>query len=147
MSSQLNLSIPATEYTLPMPWTLLMADEEGNPLQETFVLLDEELVDYFAALEGFPVFRGLKGLDPVEETWIDAEVRGMLEREVAELVARARRREVPSPPEWVGLEGTGDIRLGEELGWKGLLDLLQRLEHLLHLARSLGMELWALPDD
>ena len=96
-----------------------MADEEGNPLQETFVLLDDELVDYFAGLEGFPVFRGLQGLDPVEETWIDAEVREMLEREVAELAARARRREVPEPPEWVGLEGTGDIRLGEELGWNG----------------------------
>ncbi|HEX4495743.1 MAG TPA: hypothetical protein VIE43_08755 [Thermoanaerobaculia bacterium] len=130
-----------------MSWTLLMADEEGNPLQETFVLLDDELVDYFAGLEGFPVFRGLKGLDPVEETWIDAEVRGMLEREVAELAARARRREGPAPPEWVGLEGTGDIRLGEELGWKGLLDVLQRLEHLLHLARGLRMELWALPND
>jgi hypothetical protein len=130
-----------------MPWTLLIADEEGNPLQETFVLLDDELVDYFAGLEGFPVFRGLKRLDPVEETWVDAEVRGMLEREVAELAARAWRREGPAPPEWVGLEGTGDIRLGEELGWTGLLDFLQRLEHLLHLARGLGMELWALPDD
>src|ERR1700759_2955871 len=110
-----------------MSWTLLMADEEGNPLQETFVLLDDELVDYFTGLEGFPVFRGLKGLDPVEEQWIAAEVRGMLEREVVELEARVRRREGPAPPEWVGLEGTGDIRLGEELGWKGLLDGLQRV--------------------
>jgi hypothetical protein len=130
-----------------MSWTLLMADEEGNPLQETFVLLDDELVDYFAGLEGFPVFRGLKGLDPVEETFVDAEVRGMLEREVAELAARVGRREGPEPPAWVGLEGTGDIRVGEELGWNGLLDLLQKMAHLLHLARVMGMELWALPND
>jgi hypothetical protein len=130
-----------------MSWTLLMADEEGTPLQETFVLLDEELVDYLSGLTGFPVFQGLRGLDPAEETWIDAEVRGMWEREVAELAARARQREIPDPPEWVGLEGTDDIRLGEELGWRGLLDFLQRLEHLLHLSRTMGMELWALPND
>jgi hypothetical protein len=130
-----------------MSWTLLMADEEGSPLQETFVLLDDELVDYLTRLSGFPVFQGLKSLDPVEETWIDAEVRGMLEGEVAELAARARLREAPEPPEWVGLEGTGDIRLGEELGWRGLLEFLQKLEHLLHLSRTMGMELWALPND
>ena len=130
-----------------MSWTLLMADEEGTPLQETFVILDDELVGYLSGLTGFPVFQGLRGLDPAEETWIDAEVRGMWEREVAELAARARKREIPEPPEWVGLEGTDDIRLGEELGWRGLLDFLQRLEHLLHLSRTMGMELWALPND
>jgi len=130
-----------------MSWTLLMADEEGTPLQETFVILDDELVGYLSGLTGFPVFQGLRGLDPAEETWIDAEVRGMWEREVAELAARARQREIPEPPEWVGLEGTDDIRLGEELGWRGLLDFLQRLEHLLHLSRTMGMELWALPND
>jgi hypothetical protein len=130
-----------------MSWTLLMADEEGTPLQETFVLLDDELVGYLSGLTGFPVFQGLRGLDTVEETWIDAEVRGMWEREVAELAARARRREIPEPPGWVGLEGTEDIRLGEEFGWRGLLDFLQRLEHLLHLSRTMGMELWALPND
>jgi hypothetical protein len=130
-----------------MSWTLLMADEEGTPLQETFVILDDELVGYLSGLMGFPVFQGLRGLDPAEETWIDAEVRGMWEREVAELAARARQREIPEPPEWVGLEGTEDIRLGEEFGWRGLLDFLQRLEHLLHLSRTMGMELWALPND
>jgi hypothetical protein len=130
-----------------MSWTLLMADEDGNPLQETFVILDDELVAYLSGLRGFPVFQGLRGLDPVEETYIDAEVREMLEREVSELAARARRREVPEPPAWVGLEGTGDIRLGEELGWRGLLEWLQKVEHLLHLARQMGMDLWALPND
>ncbi len=124
-----------------------MADEEGTPLQETFVILDDELVGYLSGLTGFPVFQGLRGLDPAEETWIDAEVRGMWELEIAELAMRARKREIPEPPEWVGLEGTDDIRLGEELGWRGLLDFLQRLEHLLHLSRTMGMELWALPND
>jgi hypothetical protein len=130
-----------------MSWTLLMADAEGTPLQETFVILDDELVGYLSGLTGFPVFQGLRGLDPAEETWVDAEVRGMWEREVAELAVRARKREIPEPPEWVGLEGTEDIRLGEEFGWRGLLDFLQRLEHLFHLSRTMGMELWALPND
>jgi hypothetical protein len=130
-----------------MSWTLLMADEEGDPLQESFVILDAELVAYLAGLTEFPVLRNLQSLDPLEETWIDAEVRAMLEQEVSELAARVRRREAPEPPDWVGLEGTGDIRIGEELGWSGLLDFLQKLEHLLHLARQMGMELWALPND
>src|SRR5436305_573613 len=122
-----------------MAWTLLMTDEEGRPLQETFVLLDDELVEYFGGLTEFAAFRDLQGLDPDGDTWIDAEARERLEREVAELAARARRREGPEPPEWVGLEGTGDIRLGEELGWKGLLEVLQKLAHLLHLARTLKL--------
>jgi len=138
---------PPAGYTPAMSWTLLMADEDGNPLQETYVILDDELAAYLSGLKGFPVFQGFRGLDPVEETWIDAEVREMLEREVAELATRARRREVPTPPEWVGLEGTEDIRLGEKLGWRGLLEWLQKLEHLLHLTRQMGMELWALPND
>jgi hypothetical protein len=66
---------------------------------------------------------------------------------VAELSARVERREVPEPPEWVGMEGTGDLRVGEELGWRGLLDLLQRMEHLLHLCRTLGLELWMVPEE
>jgi hypothetical protein len=130
-----------------MAWTLLMADHEGNPLQETVVSLDDELVAYLSGLKGFPVFQGLRELDAVEETFIDGEVREMLEREVAELAARARRREVPEPPAWVGLEGTQDLRLGEELGWRGLLEWLQKVEHLLHLARQMGMEVWILPND
>jgi hypothetical protein len=123
-----------------------MADDEGEPLQETFVLLDTVLVEYLSRLVDFPVLRNLKTLGRDEETWIDAEVRGMLEREVAELAAQVRRREVPEPPEWVGLED-GDIRMGEELGWRGLLEWLQKVEHLLHLSRQMGMELWALPND
>jgi hypothetical protein len=123
-----------------------MADDEGEPLQETFVLLDTELVEYLSKLVDFPVLRNLQTLDRVEETWIDAEVRGMLEREVAELAARVRRREVPEPPEWVGLED-GDIRMGEEFGWRGFLEWIQKVEHLLHLSRQMGMELWALPND
>lgn len=138
---------PRTRYAPPMSWTLLMADEDGNPLQETVVILDDELASYLSGLKGFPVFQGLRGLDPVEETFVDAEVREMLEREVTELAARARRREAPEPPAWVGLEGTGDIRLGEELGWRGLLEWLQKVEHLLHLARQMGMEVWFLPND
>jgi hypothetical protein len=129
-----------------MSWTLLMADDEGEPLQETFVLLDTELVEYLSGLVDFPVLRNLKTLGQAEETWIDAEVRGMLEREVAELAARVRRREVPEPPDWVGLED-GDIRMGEEFGWRGLLEWIQKVEHLLHLSRQMNMELWALPND
>ena len=130
-----------------MAWTLLLADSDGNLLTETYATLDDELVEYLAGLKGFPVFQGLRNLQPTEETWVDAEVRDAWKGEVAELAARVRRREAPEPPEWVGLEGTGDIRLGEELGWHGLLDFLQRVEHLLHLAERMGMEVWVVPEE
>ena len=130
-----------------MSWTLLMADGDGNPLQETFAVLDDELAEYLFKIEGFPFLRGLRGLDRYEETWIDEEAREALAQEVAVLAVLVRRREVPEPPDWVGLEGTGDLRLGEELGWKGVLDFLQRLEHLLHLARQMGLDLWAVPNE
>ena len=130
-----------------MSWTLLMADDEGNPLEESTAVLDDELAEYLMELEGFPYLRGLQGMHGSEETWIDEEAREALARETAELAARVRRREVPQPPDWVGLEGIGDLRIGEELGWRGLLDFLQRLEHLLHLARRMGLDLWAVPND
>jgi len=130
-----------------MSWTLLMADGDGNPLPESFAVLDDELAEYLFKIEGFPFLRGLRGLDRYEETWIDEEAREALAQEVAVLAVLVRRREVPEPPDWVGLEGTGDLRLGEELGWKGVLDFLQRLEHLLHLARQMGLDLWAVPNE
>ena len=130
-----------------MSWTLLMADDEGNPLEESTAVLDDELAEYLRGIEGFPYLRGLQGMSRSEETWIDEEARAALARETAALAARVRRREVPQPPEWVGLEGLGDLRFGEELGWRGLLDFLQRLEHLLHLARQMELELWAVPEE
>jgi hypothetical protein len=129
-----------------MAWTLLMADEDGTALAESSLIFDEEVVDYLSRLPGSPYLRGLKGLDRQEETWIDPEAREALAAEVAELSARVERREVPEPPAWVGMEGTGDLRVGEELGWRGLLDLLRRMEHLLHLCRTLKLELWMVPD-
>ncbi|HEX6900955.1 MAG TPA: hypothetical protein VF789_14625 [Thermoanaerobaculia bacterium] len=129
-----------------MAWTLLLADSDGNLLTESYATLDDELVKYLAGLQGFPVFQGLRDLHPTEETFVDAEVRQAWKGEVAELAERVRRREGPEPPEWVGLEGSGDIRLGEELGWPGLLHFLQRLEHLLHLAERMGLEMWVVPE-
>jgi hypothetical protein len=127
-----------------MSLTLHLADSDGNLLQESFVVLDDELLDYFSSLDGFPAFRRFRDFDPLDDTPVDEESRVALEQEVAELASRVRRREVPEPPAWVGLEGLNDIRLGEELGWKGLLSLLQRTEHLLHLSRTLKMEVWVL---
>lgn len=127
-----------------MSLTLQLADADGNLLQESFVVLDDELLDYFSCLEGFSTLRGFRKFDPSSDTPVGDDLRAALEQEVPELAARARRREVPEPPAWVGLEGLNDIRLGEEFGWKGLLSLLQRIEHLLHLSRTLGMEVWAL---
>lgn len=127
-----------------MSLTLQLVDPDGNLLQEAFVVLDNETLEYLSSLDGFPALRSFRDFDPSDDTPVDEQLRVALEQEVAELAARVRRREVPEPPAWVGLEGLNDIRLGEEFGWTGLLNLLQRIEHLLHLSRRLGMEVWSL---
>jgi hypothetical protein len=127
-----------------MSLTLQLADLDGNLLLESFVVLDDEILEYFSTLHDFPTLRAFRGFDPSDDIPLDEAAREALGLEVAELAARSRRREGPEPPAWVGLEGLNDIRLGEEFGWAGLLALLQRMEHLLHLSRTLGMEVWAL---
>jgi hypothetical protein len=125
-----------------MGWTLLLTAEDGAPLEESHTLLDDELAEYLAGLDGFPTLQALSRL-PREETRLPDDFRDALAQEVEVLAAQAKRRELPDPPEWVGLEGTGDIRLGEPLGWDGLLVFLQRVEHLIFLSRQMGLGLWA----
>jgi hypothetical protein len=129
-----------------MALTLQLVDPDGTPLPESYAILDEELLDYLSVLSGFPTLQGLRELAPDADTRIDPETGEALAREAVELAARVRRREVPEPPDHVGLEGLGDIRLGEELGWSGLLRFLQRVEHLVSLSKRLEMELWALAE-
>jgi len=129
-----------------MALTFQLCDPAGNFLPESYAILDEELLEYFAALPSFPTL-GSFGELASEETPIEEAAREALAREAVELAKRVKRREVPPPPDWVGLEGTGDIRLGEEFGWEGLLAFLRRLEHLVHLARTMGLDVRVLPDD
>ena len=110
-------------------------------------MLDDELAEYLARLDGFPALQSLRNLPREEETLLPAELRDALAQEVEALAVRAKRRELPEPPEWVGLEGTGDIRLGEPLGWTGLLAFLQRVEHLIFLGRRMGLGLRAAGDE
>ena len=124
-----------------MSWTLLLAAEDGAPLEESHTLLDDELAEYLAGLDGFPTLQALRNLRP-EETRLPDDLRDALAQEVEALAARVKRRQLPDPPAWVGLEGTGDIRLGEPLGWDGLLVFLQRIEHLIFLGRQMGLGLW-----
>jgi hypothetical protein len=126
-----------------MSWTLLLTGEDGGAIEEAYAVLDDELAEYLAGLDGFPKLEALGNLPREEETLLPKGTQEALGLEVAEMAARAKRREIPEPPEWVGLEGTGDIRLGEPFGWAGLLDFLQRVEHLLFLARRMGLGLRA----
>lgn len=123
--------------------SLEIADADGHWLEEASTVLDEELLDYLAALPGVPVLQDLRRLASDGETLLDEAVRAGLQADIEALAPLVRRRELPEPPAWVGLEGTGDIRLGEELGWPGLVDVLNRLARLLALARRPEMGLWA----
>ena len=130
-----------------MALTLQLADSDGNLLPESYVILDEELLEYFSGFPAFPALRSFGELSQEEETPIGQDAREAMAREAVEMAALVKGRQVPEPPDWVGLQGTGDIRLGEEFGWEGLLAFLRRLEHLVHLARTMGLDLLALPND
>ncbi len=109
--------------------------------------LDDELAEYLAPLDGFPALARLAQVPVDRETRLEAEHRSELAAEIAPFASRVRARTLPAPPAWVGLEGGTDIRLGEELGWPGLLTFLQKLERLLTLAVRLRGELWVLPEE
>jgi hypothetical protein len=124
--------------------SLEIADADGHWLAEAATVLDDELLDYLAALSGVPALQSLRRLHPEEEALLDESLRTALQTDLETLAPRVRRKDLPEPPAWVGLEGTGDIRLGEELGWPGLVDVLNRLSRLLALARQPGMGLWVM---
>ena len=114
----------------------LEINADGNLVTESFVNPHLHLCKVYT----------LQRMD--EEALKDYHAEGMGKAMTAiELAARVNRRAVPPPPDWVGLEGSGDLRFGDPFGWQGLLDFLQRLEHLLHLARQMGLELWAVPNE
>jgi hypothetical protein len=130
-----------------MALTLQLADSDGNLLPESYAILDEELLEYLSGFSSFPALRSFGELPQEEKTPIGQGAREAMAREAVEMAPLVQRRQVPEPPAWVGLQGTGDIRLGEEFGWEGLLAFLLRLEHLVHLARTMGLDLLALPND
>ena len=126
--------------------SLEIKDANGRWLEEAATLFDAELLDYLATLAALPRLSGmqaLRRLEPEEDTLLGEALRTALQADLEKLVPRVRARDLPEPPAWVGLEGLGDIRLGEELGWPGLVDVLNRLSRLLALARKPGVELWA----
>ena len=118
-------------------------DESGHEFPELTTALDDELLQYLGRLEGLPAFQALAVLDPAEDTFLDEPLRDGLWSELALLAPQVQQRLLPEPPPWVGMEGLNDIRVGEEFGWAGLVDVLSRLQRLLTLARKPGMELWA----
>lgn len=118
-------------------------DESGHDFPELTTAVDDELLEYLEGLEGFPTFQSLSPLGRAEDdTQLDELLREGLWDELARLAPLVQARRLPEPPPWVGLEGLGDLRVGEEFGWAGLVDFLSRLQRLLTLARKPGMELW-----
>jgi hypothetical protein len=126
--------------------SLEITDGTGQRLEEAATVFDRELLDYFVALAGFPALQELGRLDPDAETPVGAALQAALQADLEAIAPRVRQRALPEPPDWVGLEGLNDIRLGEPLGWAGLADVLRRLSRLLTIACEPGIELWAVGD-
>jgi hypothetical protein len=128
---------------------LQVVDPEGAVLSDAYLALDDELIDYLggvAELADLPAFARLSRCRELREWRIEAPERLNLANKLGPLAARVRERALPEPPAWVGLEGGTDIRLGEELGWSGLLRFLHELERLLFLAGRLRGELWIMEE-
>jgi hypothetical protein len=123
---------------------LQLLDDRGEPVSDAALVVDDELADYLAALADFPALAGLRAYPAEAETRLELEERRALAAEIAPFAVRTRARDLPEPPDWVGLEGGTDIRLGEELGWRGLLHFLQQLERLLTLADRLRGAIWVM---
>jgi len=124
--------------------SLEIKDANGRWLEEAATVLDAELLEYLGALPHLTGMHALRRLAPSGDTLLDDALRTALQADLETLAPRVRTRGLPEPPAWVGLEGLGDIRLGEQLGWPGLVDVLNRLSRLLALAREPGVELWAI---
>ena len=126
---------------------LQLEDRDGTYPSDAALALDDELVEYLSRLTGFPALARFASYPADLETRVESEHRRALAGEIAPCAARIQAGTLPQPPAWVGLEGGTDIRLGEELGWPGLLTFLQRLERLLFLADRLHGELWVMPEE
>lgn len=118
--------------------------KNGQWINEVSTVLDEELLDYFSRLNEFPAFQELRLLDPFDDTAFGMRQRQQLKAELTAMAPLVERRELPEPPAYVGLEETGDIRVGDELGWPGLQEFLTRLHRLLSLAEDPELEMWAI---
>jgi len=73
-----------------MAWTLLLTGEDGAAVEEAYAVLDDELAEYLAGLDGFPTLQALRDLPREEETPLPGELRDALAQEVAALAVRAR---------------------------------------------------------
>lgn len=118
-------------------------DENERDFPEMTTVLDDELQEYLRRLEDFPALRVLGGLDKEEDFLLEEPLREELWEELALISPRVQQRDLPEPPSRVGTEGLGDLRVGDDFGWMGLIDFLGRLQRLLTLARKPGLELWA----
>lgn len=118
--------------------------KNGHWMNEVSTVLDEELLDYFARFNEYPAFQELRLLDPYDDTLLGPPRCRQLKAEIAAMAPLVQRRELPEPPAYVGLEETGDIRVGDELGWPGLQEFLTRLHRLLALAEDPELEVWAI---
>lgn len=118
-------------------------DENERDFPEMTTVLDDELQDYLKGLDDFPALQTLGRLDEEEDFLLDEPLRDALWEELSLISPRVQERDLPEPPSRVGTEGLGDLRVGDDFGWMGLIDFLGRLQRLLTLARKPGLELWA----
>jgi hypothetical protein len=99
--------------------------------QEECVLLDEEIIEYISHLKGFPMLKQLGNFDPYDDTLISLSMQMGLKRELTEIIELAKNKNLPKPPDYVGLEGGVDVEFGEEFGWVGLVAFFKKLKQII----------------
>lgn len=129
-----------------MAITLALQKPDGEFCQTPYALMDEEVATYLGTLSQFSGLRSLADLDPYGELELPRSLRNRLLVEARDLEVLASKEQLPEPPPYVGLEGTGDPRVGKPFGWKGLVAFAADLRRVLEAASSQKVEVMAVGD-
>lgn len=129
-----------------MTITLAIRDANGEYRQNPHVLLDDELLSYLRQLTQFPSLRDLADVDPYSESKVAKALHHAVDRELQCLAWHACKKNIPPPPEHVGLEDGDEPDFGEPFGWEGLSRFIEECRALFAEADSEGCDLVAIGD-
>ncbi len=130
-----------------MALTIAIASDEKQLEQHgDYVMLYDELVNYFERLEDFPTIKKLSDFDPYGVTHISVTLQQELKKELERIMIHARNQHLLPPPDHVGMEGGTDVKFGEEFGWAGLIGFFKALENLLEQINEKDKKLFAIGD-
>lgn len=126
--------------------TIGIIETSDEMIQEPFVILECELLEYLAAVSNRFALKPLTQLDPYDFTLLDITNLQLLAEEVPKFIKAVKRRDLPVPPLYVGLNGMPIRDDDEEFGWRGLENFLEKLLLILKLTLKRKQQIAAIGD-